>query len=309
MSNHLQRLLVAIVAIPLIIGITIAGGVWFLLFIGIVATLGLSEFYALSVAKGAKPLKVIGSVTGVLVLLSFYNSNLLSVFHSLLGQAPNSEAQFLLLIILISIPLLGLIELFRNNGSAQLNLSTTIMGIFYVSLFFGSLIGIREIFSPLHIPVTKYFPAGMSPDIGDILYRWGGYTVVTIYAMIWICDSAAYYVGRSIGKNKLFPRVSPNKSWEGAIGGFVFAVLTALGAKFLYLDYLQLHEAIILGIIVGVFGQLGDLFESLLKRDAGVKDSSNLIPGHGGVLDRFDSLLFVAPIVYLYLDFIVFSFN
>ena len=309
MSNHLQRLLVAIIAIPLIIGVTIAGGIWFFVFIGLIATIGLTEFYALSSAKEAKPLTIAGAIIGFFILHSFYNSNLLIGFHSLLGQASNSEAQFLLFVLLVSIPLISLTELFRNNGSAQLNLSTTLMGLFYVSLFFGTLIGIRELFSPFHVPVTKYFPTGMSPDIGDILYRWGGYTVVTIYAMIWICDSAAYYVGRAIGKHKLFPRVSPNKSWEGAIAGFIFAVLTAIGAKFLFLHFLHLHEAIILGIIVGLFGQLGDLFESLLKRDAGVKDSSHLIPGHGGVLDRFDSLLFVAPIVYLYLDFIVFSFN
>jgi phosphatidate cytidylyltransferase len=126
--------------------------------------------------------------------------------------------------------------------------------------------------------------------------------------MIWVCDSAAYYIGSAFGKHKLFPRVSPNKSWEGAIAGFIFAVVTAVAAKYLLLDYLRTDQAVILGIIVGIFGQLGDLFESLLKRDAGVKDSSNLIPGHGGVLDRFDSLLVVSPLVYLYLDFVVFKF-
>ena len=135
------------------------------------------------------------------------------------------------------------------------------------------------------------------PEIGqaaiDHVYRWGGYTVISIFVMIWICDSAAYYAGSAFGKHKLFPRVSPNKSWEGTFFGFIFAVITAVAAKYIVLDYLPLGSAVIIGVIVGSVGQLGDLIESLLKRDAGVKDSSQFIPGHGGVLDRFDSLLLV----------------
>jgi phosphatidate cytidylyltransferase len=141
----------------------------------------------------------------------------------------------------------------------------------------------------------------------ETVYKWGGYTVISIFAMIWICDSAAYYGGMLTGKHKLFPRVSPKKSWEGAIFGFIFAILSAVGAKMLVLPYLTIGEAVVIGFIVGTIGQLGDLVESLVKRDAGVKDSSDLIPGHGGVFDRFDSLLLVAPIVYLYLDFVVFG--
>jgi phosphatidate cytidylyltransferase len=101
--------------------------------------------------------------------------------------------------------------------------------------------------------------------------------------------------------------VSPKKSWEGAVFGFVGALITMLVARLLVLDYLRFQDAVIIGIIVGVFGQVGDLVESRFKRDAGVKDSSAIIPGHGGVYDRFDSLVFVAPIVYLYIDFVVLS--
>ena len=118
---------------------------------------------------------------------------------------------------------------------------------------------------------------------------------------IWACDTAAYFIGSAIGKHKLFPRVSPNKSWEGSIAGFIFAVAAFYVSKILMLDFINLTDAIILGVIVGTVGQLGDLIESLLKRDAEVKDSSSLIPGHGGVFDRFDSLLLTAPIVYIYM--------
>jgi phosphatidate cytidylyltransferase len=130
--------------------------------------------------------------------------------------------------------------------------------------------------------------------------------VLAVFIAVWMCDSAAYFCGRAWGKHKLFPRVSPNKSWEGAAAGFLAAVGAFMAARSLALPYMTPGTAVVCGIIVGVFGQAGDLAESLLKRDAGVKDSSALIPGHGGVLDRFDSLLFVSPLVFVYLDFIVF---
>jgi len=102
----------------------------------------------------------------------------------------------------------------------------------------------------------------------------------------------------------LFPRISPKKSWEGAIAGFVFSVLIMIAAKFIVLEFLQWTTIIAFGIIVGIIGQIGDLVESMLKRDAGVKDSSALIPGHGGIFDRFDSLLYTAPVIFIYLKFI-----
>ena len=131
--------------------------------------------------------------------------------------------------------------------------------------------------------------------------------MVSVFASVWVCDSAAYFVGRALGKHPLFKRVSPNKTWEGAIGGFVGAVAVFTVARFIALPYLSVVQAIVCGALIGLFGQVGDLVESLLKRSAGVKDSSALIPGHGGVLDRFDSLMFVAPLLFFYLEFIVFA--
>ena len=190
-----------------------------------------------------------------------------------------------------------------------MNIGATVFGVAYVSLFFGSLVGLRELFVPSDFPVYLHFhvPGPSVPDdVAATIDRWGGFTVLSVFASIWLCDSAAYFVGRAIGKHKLFERVSPNKTWEGAIAGLVFAIGGFVLAHHLLLPYLSLRDALVCGGIVGVFGQLGDLGESLLKRDAGVKDSSNLIPGHGGVLDRFDSLLFVSPLIYCYLDFVVF---
>ncbi|MBK7257385.1 MAG: phosphatidate cytidylyltransferase [Ignavibacteriae bacterium] len=155
-------------------------------------------------------------------------------------------------------------------------------------------------------PISRMPVPFVSEETAATIYRWGAWTVLTIFAAIWVCDSAAYFAGRAFGKHKLFERVSPKKTWEGAIAGFLGAIAAFLIMQALVLPYLTVTQALVCGMIVGIFGQLGDLVESLLKRDAGVKDSSSLIPGHGGVLDRFDSILFVSPLLFLYLDFIVF---
>jgi len=315
MSNLAKRVLVAIVAIPLILLISMAGGWYFFFFIAAVSLLALREFFLLAALKGARPPVAAGLAAGFLVNLSFFHSKLQVLIAGLFEalQIPltfPTQAQLLLITLLVIVAALSLIELFRNKGSALLNLSTTISGILYISLFFGTFIGLRELFVPLDFPVMRYLPAAASafdPDAAVKIYAWGGYTVISVLAVIWICDTAAFHIGKTAGRHKLFPRVSPNKTWEGAVAGFVFAVLASLAAKYAVLDYLSAGSAVIIGVIVGLFGQLGDLIESLLKRDAGVKDSSNLIPGHGGAFDRFDSLLLVSPLVYLYLDFVLFS--
>jgi phosphatidate cytidylyltransferase len=291
-SNLAQRIVVGVVAIPLILLLCMAGGLYFFSFIAIASAVALREFYALAEAKGAKPLVVLGIIGGFFINLSFFL------------RFP-SQPPLLVIVLLIVTVVFSLRELFRNQGSAILNLSTTLFGLLYVSLFFGTLIGIRERFVPAAFPVLRYFPSGAGVTdarIADQIHAWGGYTVMSVFVIIWICDSAAFHVGSALGKHKLFPRVSPQKSWEGAAAGFLFAILSALAAKYLVLTFLPVASVLVIGAIVGTIGQLGDLTESLMKRDAGVKDSSGLLPGHGGAFDRFDSVLLVAPCVYLYLD-------
>jgi phosphatidate cytidylyltransferase len=126
---------------------------------------------------------------------------------------------------------------------------------------------------------------------------------MTLFVAIWACDTFAYFVGKSIGKHRLFERVSPKKSIEGALGGLAGAVLAFLAVYYFEWYNISLELSLISGLIVGTFGQFGDLVESWFKRDAGIKDSSHILPGHGGILDRFDSLIFVAPvfmIIYLF---------
>lgn len=269
MSNTATRILVSVFAIPLIVAVSYLGNIYFFLFASAVALISFYEFFLMAKNKGANVNFPFG-VFAVLFLL----------FNSYLHFFDNYS--FIIIIVFLT----ALIELFRNKDSAIINIGVTLLGIFYIGLFSVSLIGIREFY----------------PDVGRPYLR-GGYLIISVLAAIWICDSAAYFGGLSLGKHKLFPRVSPMKSWEGALFGFVFAVLTTVAAHFIVLDFLTLLESVILGVIIGIVGQTGDLVESLIKRDADVKDSSALIPGHGGIFDRFDSLLFSAPVILLYLKY------
>ena len=124
--------------------------------------------------------------------------------------------------------------------------------------------------------------------------------VLLVFVLLWANDTFAYLTGRLLGKHKLFERISPGKTIEGSIGGLVFTLAGIIVFSH-YVDWLSLWQAIGLGLIAVVFGTLGDLCESMLKRQAGVKDSGNLIPGHGGILDRFDSVLFAMPFVFVFL--------
>ena len=314
MSNLATRVLVALVGIPVILLLVLAGGFYFFIFVALASGLALHEFYGLASAKGFRPQTWPGIVFGFLANAVFINGRIQQAVVGWLQGAGISlpwpgMSQALMILILLFVAVTLMVELFRNAGSAITNVSVTVLGVAYVSLFFGSLIGLRELFIPSDFPVYLHFhiPGPSVPDdIAATIDRWGGLTVISVFASIWLCDSAAYFAGRAVGKHKLFERVSPNKTWEGAAAGVVFALGAFLLARQFFLPYLSVRDALVCGGIVGVFGQLGDLAESLLKRDAGVKDSSSLIPGHGGVLDRFDSLLFVSPLIYCYLDFIVF---
>ena len=174
-----------------------------------------------------------------------------------------------------SLLVFSLLFLFRLSEITQVHhrLGWIILGLIYLPLLLGHLIPLR-----------------MLPD-GQ---QWIFMTIIVIMC----CDSFAYFVGRKIGKRKLYPAVSPNKSIEGGIAGLAGSVLAVLLVKFTFLPVIGVIDGILIGLLLGVMGQLGDLFESLLKRACQVKDSGTIIPGHGGMLDRLDSLLFAFPVVY-----------
>ncbi|MCB9207440.1 MAG: phosphatidate cytidylyltransferase [Ignavibacteriales bacterium] len=271
LGNTSIRIIVSAIAIPLIVAACIIGGISFLIFVIGIALISFWEFSELVKNKNANSNFIFGALTILTIILNAY-------FNFI---------DFFALVILASVLIL-LYELFRNSGSAILNIGSTFLGIFYLGLFSSTILLLREFYADQ-----------------EMLYSEGGYLIISILVAIWICDSAAFFLGSAFGKHKLFPRVSPNKSWEGAIAGFIFAILAMIAAKALVLDSLSLFDSVVIGIIVGTIGQIGDLVESLIKRDAGVKDSSSLIPGHGGIFDRFDSLFLTAPTVYLYLYFFI----
>ncbi|MCX6140373.1 MAG: phosphatidate cytidylyltransferase, partial [Candidatus Kapabacteria bacterium] len=277
------------VGIPVAIGIMYLGGIAFAIAVVVVTALALREFYGLAGSKHASPNVAIGIA---------WSAALQLVVALYLGR---EFGEALALIAIALILLLGTLvtltaELFRARENALLNTALTVFGVAYISASLSSLLFIRSISEP------------------ELVGTWGdtGTTVLLVlFVSVWLCDSAAYFVGMSIGKHKLFPRVSPKKSWEGAIGGLIAAVLAFYFMSSLMLPALDPIHGIVCGLIVGVFGPIGDLVESLLKRDAVVKDSGGILPGHGGVFDRFDSMLFAAPLVllYLYLDNIIRLFS
>lgn len=310
MSNTATRVLFAAAAIPVVLLLAFLGAWYWFLFVLAVLLLVLSEVKSMFFAKGIS-LQSFGLFAGgVLVFSVFMNARLCalaaSVFHGSVAL-PAVWHQFIICAMLV-LAAVCLTELFRNIPQSLLNIAGTVFAAMFFGLFLGSLVGIRELFSVAEFPVMKVFhTAELNAAQFVQLDRWGGWTLISVLATIWMCDTAAYFGGRAMGKHKFFPRVSPSKTWEGAVWGFFSAVAVMAGAKYLLLGYLALPHALVIGAIIGSMGQLGDLVESLLKRDAGIKDSSSILPGHGGVYDRFDSLIFTAPLLYLYLDFIVFA--
>ncbi|MDF1611134.1 phosphatidate cytidylyltransferase [Stygiobacter electus] len=267
LNNLTSRVIVALIGIPLIVALCLIGKIPFLIFVLFIGLISFNEYSSMLRSKNSFPNKLIGFLAVAVLIINEYK--LIIDYHLL----------FTLIIIFLL-----LFELFRNKSSAINNIGSTLLGIFYIGIFSASIINLRQFYAD-----------------SVFTYSQGGYLILSILISIWLCDSAAYFIGSAYGLHKLIPRISPKKSWEGAIAGFIFSVVGMVVSKSFMLEFLSLADAIIIGIIIGVFGQIGDLVESLIKRDTNVKDSSSIIPGHGGILDRFDSLLFTAPIVYLYL--------
>jgi len=203
--------------------------------------------------------QVLAAVAGALVVPILYSGN------------------FTLLLPLLAVAMLGLALLFLFRlpeiSVVHHRLGWLVMGFVYLPLLL------------VHMLLLRLLPYGQ---------RWIFMTLLVIM----ICDSCAYFIGRKYGKNKLYPAVSPNKTIEGALGGVGGAVIAALLFKFMFMPQVGIFGAVVIGVALGVMGQLGDLFESLLKRACKVKDSGTIIPGHGGMLDRLDSLLFAFPVIY-----------
>ncbi len=204
LGNTSVRIIVSVIAIPLILATCFYGRIPFLIFVLGIGIISFWEFSELVKKKNIYPNFILGFLTVAIFIINKY-------FNFVQVE----------IIILISAILILLTELFRNKFSAILNTSATSLGILYLGIFSASILGIREFY-----------------NFSELFYDEGGYLIISILASIWICDSAAFFIGSAFGNHKLFPRVSPNKSWEGAIAGVIFSVFAIIAAKALVLDKL-----------------------------------------------------------------------
>jgi len=234
----------------------------FLLFV----LLGLWEFFGLfSTYEKYSPPKTLGTSTGVIfyLLLVLYQLNLID-----------------LIVLKCLIPILFIVlltELFRQNNQPILVLSLLLFPLLYFVVPFNLMIEI------------------------SLSYKYGFALLIGMFALIWINDSMAYFVGKAYGKKPLFLRVSPNKTWEGTIGGFLISFPAAF-LVYLVSDTMTIYFWLFAALLVSPCAVLGDLLESLFKRSLKIKDTGNILPGHGGILDRFDAVVFTVPFFYLWLE-------
>jgi phosphatidate cytidylyltransferase len=266
------RFLTAIVFVAVLLtGICVNYNTFTSLFF-IVSIWGLYEFYQLSEKLGAKPYKLIGILSGFgMFTFSVIQNN------TILALLPLSK---LFAFILVLVFLVFVIALFDSSKNTILNITYTITGLIYTVVPFMLLVNI-------------------SCTGGSYNYHY----ILGIILLIWASDVGAYLVGSFIGKHKLYERISPGKTWEGTLGATLITIGCAVIISFWYTELALVHW-IVISLLVCVFGTIGDLVESMFKRHAGVKDSGKIMPGHGGILDRFDSLLFVSPFIYAYLTII-----
>lgn len=261
------RIIVGLVGIPFLVWIMLHGGYGFLFFTVSIAALAQWEFYKAARHKGYQPIEWLGIGAGSVYLASV----------SSVGLVPFS-AEFTMAAMVLAA---SIAEVFRQRSTALANVMTTVGGFLYIPFMIGF----------FHL---------MQQQFQEHYHTGGRLFTVILFAGIWLCDSAAYFSGKFLGKHKLLERVSPKKTWEGAIGGFICSIVGVYGlSEWLLKPALPMLFIVLTGAIIGTIGQIGDLFESLIKRDAQIKDSSGILPGHGGILDRFDSALFVAPAVWL----------
>jgi phosphatidate cytidylyltransferase len=250
--------------LPIIILIALKGGtLLFACLLALLSAIGIAEFYRMALPERKLELWLAALAGSALVFIPLVRNDKLIL--SCIG------------LLFLSFSLLFLFRI-RTVDTAAREVAFALLAFLYIPFLLMHLVQLRQ----THFGIQWLF---------------------VIMLIVMSNDSTAYYFGSAFGKHRLYPLVSPKKSIEGAVGGLVGSLVGALLAKFIFFPQLTFSDAVVTALVVGMFGQAGDLFESLLKRSFGVKDSGTIIPGHGGVLDRLDSILFAAPITYYYVLF------
>lgn len=265
LSNRLRS---AAIAAPIVVAILWFGDPWFTLAMGLAALIATREFYALARGAGQRPLEWLG----LLLSLAFVAEAYLRAHHLAALTAEVLAAAVLLIT-------LGLVLRGRSERAAG-DWAYSLAAPLYIGFMLGFFVLLRN---------------------GEDGLFLASIALLATFA----CDSAAYSVGRVWGRHKLLPNISPGKTWEGALGGLLGCVAAVLLLNLIFRGAVPYGHALALGAIIALFAQLGDLAESAFKRSLGVKDASDLIPGHGGLLDRLDSLVLTAAAVYYYVVWII----
>lgn len=274
MNNLLLRTVSGAIYVALIVGALLSGAPWFTALMALFALLAVVEFSALT--NGSHPSGPVAIVALVLDVIAAGGLCALCFENSLMAY------------LIFGIVLLAVYSLLRLSISLWDKRPDAFVA------------AARSIFSVIYIGLPLSLAAVLNNDTPKT-----SYIVLVMFVMIWLNDTGAYLVGCTLGRHRLFPRLSPKKSWEGFFGGLVFCLGASVACSLWIAPSIPLVLWLVFGLLVCIFATIGDLFESLIKRSLGVKDSGKLIPGHGGILDRIDSLLFVAPAVAIYILFFV----
>ena len=284
----LTRVLSSMVGIPLLLVLMFVEvsptlpGVVFTAGVGVIALLCAGEYFRGLRSRGFRPSDAVAYVGVVILQFAAW-------------RVSRGEVGALLPVMLVALTIATLIlQVLRREQEPVANLGVTFFGVVYIGWLLSYLVQIRSIAGTL-APAT---PWGAFPEAAR-----GAWLVLYLLLVTWLNDTGAYLIGARLGKTKLAPALSPKKTVEGALGGLAFATVTSVLCGLWF--QLPLVHALILGPVLGVLGQVGDLCESAIKRDLGIKDFGGIMPGHGGILDRFDSILFTAPIAYYYLAWIL----
>ena len=258
----MKRILSSILFLPVFVLIVYYGTpAYFFILLSFALLVGLFEFFSMMEKSGKECYRTPGILFGWLLLWAAFSG----------------KQGFIPLVFAVALVAVFCYRLFlqKDLHNAVEGISSTLFGIVYLGLLTGYLMLLRNL---------------------EQGYKY----IFLLFLVTWMGDTAAYYVGSSLGRKKLYPRISPNKTILGSLGGLLGSTGGAFIAKYWFFPELGSGDCLVLGILLGIFGQLGDLCESLLKRSTGVKDSGGIIPGHGGILDRVDSILFSAPLLYYY---------
>ena len=280
LGNLAQRFLVAVVAVPILLVILYyhrPEPTWALIFAA--SLLAMRELFGMLLPPADRNPAL---VMGALACLAFYwlDPIALSHYHDLPHALDrvSFEGSAIAAAFAVVVPALYYLFRFRDIPSVAARIAGTITGIVYAG-FLTTYLAKLKLIDP----------------------KQAGDTVVLVLLVAWLADTGGYFAGRFLGKKKLYEAVSPKKTWAGAIGGLAGSLVGVIVLKLVFATYLEWIDVFMIAIPGGILGQMGDLAESLIKRSVGVKDSGALLPGHGGILDRIDAVLFIAPYVYTYL--------